>query len=157
MGAGVIILFGLYVAGVFKPSFLFREYRLMGNKKPIGYAGALLVGISFGIAWTPCVGPALGAILTLASSQGGIGQGTGLLVIYSAGLAIPFLLSSVALNTFFQIFEGVSRVDADLSTGGRRGSDPDGGSIVDGPVHPASTAMPNPSPGMDLEVALNPL
>ncbi len=106
VGAGVIILFGLYVAGVFKPSFLYREYRLMGNKKPIGYAGALLVGISFGIAWTPCVGPALGAILTLASSQGGIGQGTGLLVIYSAGLAIPFLLSSVALNTFFKFSKG---------------------------------------------------
>jgi cytochrome c-type biogenesis protein len=106
VGAVVIILFGLYVAGVFKPRLLSREYRLMGDKKPIGYAGALLVGVSFGIAWTPCVGPALGAILTLASSQGGFGQGTGLLVVYSAGLAIPFLLSSLALNTFLKFSKG---------------------------------------------------
>ena len=107
VGAAVlIILFGLYIAGVIKPSFLLREYRpLEGRMKPLGYAGALLVGLSFGIGWTPCIGPTLGAILTLASGQGGLARGMGLLLVYSAGLALPFLLSSVALGSFLKFFQ----------------------------------------------------
>ena len=73
-----------------------------------GYLGALIVGISFGIAWTPCVGPTLGAILTLAAVESG--RGAWLLLIYSAGLAIHFLLAAFAFNGFLGFFQRFKRL-----------------------------------------------
>lgn len=104
----VIIFFGLYITGLFKvPLFRSSKGVLSLKKKPAGYAGSCLVGISFGTAWTPCVGPILGAILTLAGTAKGTGEGTILLTAYSFGLAIPFLLAALAsgsLLSFSQRF-----------------------------------------------------
>ena len=62
----------------------------------------MLVGITFAVAWTPCVGPILGATLALASTSGEVGRGTLMLTSYAAGLALPFFLSALAINSFFQ-------------------------------------------------------
>ena len=72
--------------------------------KPAGFVGSFLVGLTFAIGWTPCVGPILGSILTLASNDRTVEQGVALLLAYSAGLGVPFFLSSVALGGFLRFF-----------------------------------------------------
>lgn len=100
---GLFILFvGLYLVGLFKISALDRYLQFNLKDKPAGYLGSVIVGITFAVAWTPCVGPILGAILALAGTSGEVGRGTLLLAIYAAGLGLPFFLSAVAVNSFFQ-------------------------------------------------------
>ena len=111
VGGVLIVLFGLYTAGFLKFGSLLREFHLFDtNSTPVGIIGPFLVGLSFGLAWTPCIGPTLGAILTLASMADNITQGTSLLVAYTAGLALPFLLSSLAFNAFLSLFSRLSGV-----------------------------------------------
>ena len=104
VGGALIILFGLYIAGVltFGPFSRTRQWQI--REKPAGYVGSFVVGLTFAIGWTPCVGPILGAILSLASTAENIGRGIGLLIAYSAGLGVPFLLSAVALGAFLKFF-----------------------------------------------------
>jgi cytochrome c-type biogenesis protein len=104
VGGTLIIFFGLYIAGFLKLAFLGRTQQFQIREKPAGYVGSLLVGITFAIGWTPCVGPILGAILTLASTSENVVLGVGLLLAYSAGLGVPFLLSSLALGAFLKFF-----------------------------------------------------
>ncbi len=105
VGGVLVILFGLYLLGVLRPAFLMRERRIQLSRKPLGYLGSAFVGVAFGAAWTPCVGPILGAILTLAAAQATVGQGTALLGAYALGLAIPFLLTALALDRFLDWFQ----------------------------------------------------
>ena len=105
IGGVVIVLLGMHLAGVFRMTPLLREKRLHLNDKPAGYLGTLGVGVAFGAGWTPCIGPALGAILTYGMAQDTMWAGVGLLTVYSLGLAIPFLLASLALNWFLQTFQ----------------------------------------------------
>jgi cytochrome c-type biogenesis protein len=105
IGGVVVIVFGLYLLGVLRPRFLLRERRIQLAHKPAGYFGSAFVGITFGAAWTPCIGPILGAILTLAAAQASVGQGTALLAAYSFGLAIPFLITALALDRFLVWFQ----------------------------------------------------
>jgi cytochrome c-type biogenesis protein len=104
VGGALIILFGLGIAGVLRLGFLARTRQFALPAKPAGYLGSFLVGVTFAIGWTPCVGPILGSILTLAGTQETVEQGIGLLVAYSAGLALPFFLSSLALGGFLGFF-----------------------------------------------------
>ena len=96
----VIILFGLHMMGVLKIGLLYKEKRVQTNKKPAGFFGAILVGIAFAFGWTPCIGPILSAILLVASTQETIGEGVQLLASYSAGLGVPFIATSLAINKF---------------------------------------------------------
>jgi cytochrome c-type biogenesis protein len=105
VGGILIIFFGLYLLGVLRPAFLMRERRLQLSEKPLGYLGSAFVGLAFGAAWTPCVGPILGAILTLAAARGTVGEGTALLGVYAAGLAVPFLITAFALDRFLIWFQ----------------------------------------------------
>jgi cytochrome c-type biogenesis protein len=100
LGGLFITLVGLYLVGLFKVPLLNRYVRFNLKHKPAGYLGSVLVGLTFAVAWTPCVGPILGAILALAGASGELGRGLALLTAYAAGLAIPFFLSAVALNSF---------------------------------------------------------
>jgi len=109
IGGAVIILLGLHLTGVFKIAPLLRERRIHVNDKPVGYLGTIGVGAAFGAGWTPCIGPVLGAILTLAGTQDTVWAGVGLLSVYSAGLAIPFLLSALALDWFLSAFSRFRR------------------------------------------------
>lgn len=104
-GGVLIILFGLYLLGILRPGFLLRERRIQLVRKPLGLVGSSVAGIVFGAAWTPCIGPILGAILTLAATRSSVGQGTALLAVYSLGLALPFLLTAFALDRFLVWFQ----------------------------------------------------
>ncbi|HZP35300.1 MAG TPA: cytochrome c biogenesis protein CcdA [Methylomirabilota bacterium] len=104
-GGVLIIVFGLYIAGVLRIGFVGRTQQLQLRSKPAGLVGSFLVGLTFAIGWTPCVGPILGSILTLASNDRTVRQGIVLLLFYSAGLGLPFLLSSIALGGFLRFFK----------------------------------------------------
>ena len=105
IGGALIILFGLYIAGLLKIGMFNRTQQWQIREKPAGYVGSFLVGVTFAIGWTPCVGPILGAILSLAGTAETVGRGIGLLVAYSAGLGVPFLVSAIALGAFLRFFK----------------------------------------------------
>lgn len=109
IGGVIIIFFGLYLVGVIKLGFLEQEQRVHLDRKPLGYLGSVLVGMAFGAGWTPCIGPMLGAILGLAASQADVQRGILLLAFYSAGLAVPFLITAWAVESFLDWFKGFRR------------------------------------------------
>ena len=98
IGGLLLIVFGLYLLGLLRLPALNREWRVQLSDKPLGYLGTVIVGVTFGAAWTPCNGPILGSILMLAGTRGSILEGMGLLLIYSFGLALPFLLAAFFLQ-----------------------------------------------------------
>ncbi len=102
IGGAVVIILGLVTAGIIELPFLEYEKRFRIEKNSFGLAGAFLVGIVFAFGWSPCIGPILAAILAMASQQESVKQGIALLSVFSAGLAIPFLLVSLALNPFLK-------------------------------------------------------
>lgn len=107
IGGALIIVFGLYMLGVFNFAFMMKDTRLHLSDKPIGYLGTLVVGIAFGAGWSPCIGPILGAILTMAANEADLQRGLVLLAAYSAGLAVPFLLAAVMVERFLKVFAKV--------------------------------------------------
>ena len=108
--AGVaIVLMGLLFIASAWVTRLNREWRPTGLIERAGRGGPVVAGAAFALAWTPCVGPTLGAILGLASTQDGTGRGAALLLFYSAGLAVPFLFSAVAFNAAQRAFGWVKR------------------------------------------------
>jgi cytochrome c-type biogenesis protein len=104
LGGILIIGFGLLCLGV-APTSLLRDTRVHWERKPVGYLGSALVGMTFAAGWTPCIGPVLGGILGLAATSADVGQGMLLLATYSAGLALPFLLAAVAVESFLGWFQ----------------------------------------------------
>ena len=108
-GGLLVIFFGLFIMGVIKLDFINREKKVHLQEKPAGYIGSVLVGIVFAAGWTPCIGPILGSILSLAATEGAVLFGIQLLLVYSIGLGIPFLITSLALNTFLHHLPKVTR------------------------------------------------
>jgi len=99
IGGIVVIIFGLHMIGVYRIPFLEYDTRVQELPDPkYGYFSSALLGVFFSAGWSPCVGPVLGAILTLAISGGNIAQGASLLIAYSAGLAIPFLIAALGIG-----------------------------------------------------------
>jgi cytochrome c-type biogenesis protein len=109
IGGVLIILFGLVCLGVIRAPFLTQERRVQMEQKPVGFLGSALVGMAFGAGWTPCIGPVLGAILGLAATTQDLSRGLLLLGVYSAGLAVPFLLAAAALDAFLDWFQRFRR------------------------------------------------
>jgi cytochrome c-type biogenesis protein len=104
----VIVVMGLHLAGVLQIPVLYREKRL-DLPAPTGLLGATVVGAAFAFGWTPCVGPILGAILTLAGGRETVGQGAVMLSAYAAGLGVPFLAAAWSLDTFLLTFRRIRR------------------------------------------------
>lgn len=102
VGGILVIVFGLFIMGVLKLDFINRDKKFHLQEKPAGYIGSVFVGIVFAAGWTPCIGPLLGSILSIATSEGSVLFGVELLFVYSIGLGIPFLITSLALNTFLR-------------------------------------------------------
>ena len=100
IGGVILAILGLHLLGLLKIPFADRTVRLDIANRPTGRVGIFLIGIAFGAGWTPCIGPALAGILTLAATTASVGEGVRLLAIYSLGLAIPFLLATAALDRF---------------------------------------------------------
>ena len=94
-----IILMGLHFLGLTRIGFLMREGRLP-IPKPVGLWGAYVLGLAFAFGWTPCIGPILAAILSVAASEATVTKGAGLLAVYSAGLGIPFLIAAFMVERF---------------------------------------------------------
>lgn len=109
IGGVLIIVFGLYMLGVFNVGALARERRIHIQDKPTGYLGSVLVGVAFGAGWTPCIGPVLASILTYTGSQADLGKGLALLFAYSMGLAVPFLVAAYAVDRFITWFQRYRR------------------------------------------------
>ena len=107
VGGIMLIILGLHLIGIFKISWLERQFKFAIPKKTSGKAGVFFVGMAFGAAWTPCIGPVLAGILAVAASSSSVLTGTTLLLVYSSGLAIPFLLSALALDQFLSFFNRI--------------------------------------------------
>ena len=104
IGGVVLIVLGLHMIGLFKIPKLERQMRLDMGKRNSGKFGPLVVGMAFGAGWTPCIGPILAGILTIAASSSSVVTGASLLGVYSLGLAIPFLISAIAIDRFLVFF-----------------------------------------------------
>jgi len=104
-GGVLIILFGLFISGIFSFDFLQREKKVHLQRKRLGYLGSFVVGLTFAAGWTPCVGPILSSILLYASTNEDMRSGILLLLSYSLGMGLPFIACSLALNTFLSTFQ----------------------------------------------------
>ncbi|QPH54982.1 cytochrome c biogenesis CcdA family protein [Pontivivens ytuae] len=101
MAAGAVVtIFGLHFLGIFRIGFLYREARVDAGDRGGSALGAYVLGLAFAFGWTPCIGPILGAILSLAAQEASVGRGIALMALYAIGLGVPFLLAAVFLNRF---------------------------------------------------------
>lgn len=100
VAAAILIVFGLHFLGVFRIGFLYREARVDSTANPRTLAGAYVMGLAFGFGWTPCVGPALAAILMVASGMGDLWRGGMLLLIYGLSMTLPFVLAAFFAGPF---------------------------------------------------------
>jgi len=109
-GGGLIVLLGIHLTGLVRIPMLDYEKRVQVSKKPLHLLGTFLVGMAFGAGWSPCIGPLLGSILIMAGSQDTVGQGMVLLCVYSAGLAVPFIVMSLFINYLLNFLKKATRV-----------------------------------------------
>ena len=109
IGGILLIIFGLNLLGVLKIPGSQRDWGFKFSKRPAGHIGALLIGMGFGAGWTPCIGPILASILTLAATTTSIYEGISLLVFYSMGLAVPFILSTLAIDKYMLTFQRIKK------------------------------------------------
>jgi cytochrome c-type biogenesis protein len=109
IGGLLIIFFGLAIMEIIKIPFLQKEKKLSYRKRGISIFSSVLVGSTFALAWTPCVGPILGSILVYASSTADMIKGLSLLALFSLGLGVPFLLSALLINSFLAYIEKIAK------------------------------------------------
>jgi cytochrome c-type biogenesis protein len=105
----IIIILGLHMTGLIKIPALYSEKRIHINTKPLNFAGAFIVGVAFAFGWTPCIGPILAGILTVAAAQDTVWRGIMLLSMYSLGLAIPFMITAYSITFFFKMFDKIKK------------------------------------------------
>lgn len=109
IAGGVVIIFGLHFLGVFRIGILDREARLDAGDQGGSAMGAYVLGLAFAFGWTPCIGPQLGAILSLAASEASIARGTALLAVYAFGLGLPFLLVAIFMERSMGVMARLKR------------------------------------------------
>ena len=109
IGGVLVIVFGLYLLGVLNITAFARERRFHLANKPMGYLGTVIVGIAFAAGWSPCIGPILGAILTYTASTADLQRGLVLLLAYSMGLAVPFIVAALAVERFLTVFQSLKQ------------------------------------------------
>lgn len=110
VGGAVVIAFGVFMTGLVRPRWLLRDYRAIAWPRHGGTAGAAgVLGVAFGVGWTPCIGPILGAILTVAATRSADFNGMALLATYAGGLALPFLLAAAFTDRFVRVLGGLRR------------------------------------------------
>jgi cytochrome c-type biogenesis protein len=109
VGGIMIILFGLNLLGILKIPGAQRDRGYKFSKRPAGHVGSLLIGMGFGAGWTPCIGPIFASILTVAAVTTSLYEGILLLVVYSAGLAIPFIISALAIDKYLVTYKKLSK------------------------------------------------
>jgi len=116
IGGTLIVIFGIHTLGVFKIKLLYREKRFLYLDKIKGSFSSVIMGMAFAAGWTPCIGPILSSILIYATSMNSVGKGVLLLIMYSLGLAVPFILTAMAIGSFTKQFRKFSRYLPIIST-----------------------------------------
>ena len=109
VGGVVIVLFGLHVLGLLRIPLLYREARIDAGDRGGSPFGAYLLGLAFAFGWTPCIGPVLGTILSLAAQEGSLERGLAMMGVYALGLGLPFLLTAVFLRHALGLLAGLRR------------------------------------------------
>ncbi|HJT84785.1 MAG TPA: cytochrome c biogenesis protein CcdA [Nitrososphaeraceae archaeon] len=107
IGGTLLVIFGLNLLGILKIPGSQKDWGLKFSKRPAGHIGALLIGMGFGAGWTPCIGPILASILTIAAATTSIYEGVSLLIFYSLGLAVPFIASTLAIDKYMLTFQKI--------------------------------------------------
>ncbi len=110
LGGGIVLVFGLHLLGIINIKGLQFEKRFHVKKKPVHLLGTFVIGMAFGAGWTPCIGPMLGSILIVAGNQETVLNGVWLLAVYSAGLALPFILISIFINSMLGFMKRATRL-----------------------------------------------
>jgi cytochrome c-type biogenesis protein len=110
----VIILFGLHFLGIFRIHLFYNEARYSAAAEEASFASAYVMGLAFAFGWTPCIGPVLATVLTLAASESSLWAGVSLLLVYSLGLGIPFILAAIAIRPFLGFMKRFKRHFATL-------------------------------------------
>ncbi len=109
VGGTLIVVFGLHTIGLFKIKLFYREKRFLYFDKIKGPFSSVIMGMAFATGWTPCIGPILSSILIYATSMNSVGKGVLLLIMYSLGLAVPFILTAMAIGSFTKQFRKFSK------------------------------------------------
>ncbi len=109
LGGGIILVFGLHLLGIINIKGFNFEKKIHVKEKPLHLMGVFVIGMAFGAGWSPCIGPMLGSILIVAGNQDTVLQGVSLLAVYSAGLAIPFIIMSFFINSILGIMKRATR------------------------------------------------
>lgn len=110
IGGITVIIFALHLLGIFKIKILYKQFGWIDKiKRTSNYFTVYLIGCAFAFSWTPCVDPILASILIMAATQGTIAKGTSLLLIYSSGLAIPFILTALFVTKFLTLFNSLKK------------------------------------------------
>ncbi|CCK81798.1 cytochrome c biogenesis CcdA family protein [Desulfobacula toluolica] len=109
IGGGIILVFGLHLLGIINIKGFNFEKKIHVKEKPLHLMGTFVIGMAFGAGWSPCIGPLLGSILIVAGNQETVLKGVFLLAVYSAGLAVPFLILSVFINSILEIMKRATK------------------------------------------------
>ena len=109
IGGIIIIIFGIHFTQLIQLPFLNSDTRIQINNYKPGLIGSFIVGLSFAFGWTPCIGPILGSVLSVAASSENISEGTFLLVLYSAGLGVPFIIAAYGIGTFLKFLSKIRK------------------------------------------------
>ena len=109
IAGSVIIIIGLHTMGIFKIAALYSEKRFQTNTKPVNVFGSFVIGLAFAFGWTPCIGPILAGILAIAAAQHTVWKGIQLLIVYSLGLGIPFMITAYSITLFFKLFDKIKK------------------------------------------------
>ncbi|MEX1302196.1 MAG: cytochrome c biogenesis protein CcdA [Desulfotignum sp.] len=109
VGGAIILIFGLHLLGIINIKALSFEKRIHMTQKPVHLAGTFVIGMAFGAGWSPCIGPLLGSILIVAGNQDTVIKGVWLLAVYSAGLALPFILMSLFITSLVETMKKATR------------------------------------------------
>ena len=109
IGGIIIIIFGIHFTQLIQLPFLNNDTRIQINNYKPGLIGSFVVGLSFAFGWTPCIGPILGSVLSVAASSENVSEGTFLLVLYSAGLGIPFIVAAYGIGAFLKFLSKIRK------------------------------------------------
>ena len=149
IGGIVLIAFGLHLIGILKLSKLNMQKSMNFQNRSTKNIGSLFVGMAFGAGWTPCIGPILAGILTMAATSSGWIAGTSLLIAYSAGLAIPFIISALAIDRFMTFFNRIKRWIGWIERGSGMLLIGIGGLLLTGSLSVLATYFPNTEINLD--------
>ena len=148
IGGVLVMIFGLFMMGLLKLSWMQRDLRFHGQIKGARPVGAYLIGLAFAFGWTPCIGPVLGVILTLSAVTATVSSGVALLGVYSLGLGIPFVATAMFTDAFLAWRKPIARIGRPLQIGAGAVMVLMGLAMITGQITQAALWLLNTFPGL---------